>query len=148
MAAQWPLVVDRLVALLPTLPGWDAVSVFDGKPVTDARPANYATVGYVPGSDNAGTYSTTQSNDGFQYIETGQILSQLVCATGSVDLPGLRTAAFALLDQFDAAVRADRRLGVLSQEGTADLTVDPLPASNKQGTALALVFTLSYLTVT
>lgn len=148
MAAQWPLVVERLVALLPTLAGWDQVTVFDGQPVTAATPTMYATVGYVPGSEHAGTYSTTQSPDGFQYMETGQVISQLVCATGSVDLPGLRSQAFALLDQLDSAIRADRRLGVLSQEGTTDLTVDPLPASNQRGTALALVFTLTYFTVT
>jgi hypothetical protein len=148
MAAQWPRVVARLVALLPTLSGWDQVTVYDGQPVTEAKPTKYATVGYVHGNDHAGTYSTTQAGDGFRYAETGQVIGQLVCATGSVDLPGMRVTAFGLLDQIDLAIRADRTLGVLSPEGTTDLSVDPLPASNKQGTALALVFTLTYYTVT
>lgn len=44
MAAQWPLVVAKLLELLPTLDGWDQVRVLDG-PVRGPTPKQYATVG-------------------------------------------------------------------------------------------------------
>jgi hypothetical protein len=152
MAAQWPLVAERLVALLPTLPGWSGVEVFDGPPVTGETPAQYATVGYVS-DEHAGTYNTTLGPNGQQTVETGQVISQLVCATGDsdegdVEVSSMRSQAFALMDALDAEIRRDRRLGVLSQEGTTDLAVDVLSVSNRQGTACSLVFTLTYFTVT
>lgn len=148
MATQWPVVKARLVALLPTLAGWDAVKVFNGKPVTDAKPAQYVTVGYAT-AENVGTFSTTQSEDGFRRGETGLIISRLVCNSGSTKQAANEAAAFALMDALDAYIRSDRRLGnTLSPEGTADLVVDVEAASNRQGTGIALVFTLTYYTVT
>lgn len=147
MATQWPLVAQRLVALLPTLPGWDQVAVFDGPPITGDDPPFYCTVGYVE-DDQSGNYTTTQDPNGFQRIEAGEVRSQLVCRTGEDDLAGMRTQAFALTDALDAAIRADRRLGVLSPQGTSDLVVDVLSVQNEAGTAQALVIALHYTTVT
>lgn len=147
MSAQWPLVAARLVALLPTLDGWDSVTVYDG-PATGGSPQAYTTVGFVPGTDSGGSYTTALWADGFQTAENGTVIGQLVCETGGRDIPGMRAQAFALMDALDAAVRADRRLGVLSAEGTSSLTVDPMPGWKKQGTAYGLNWTLSYFTVT
>ena len=108
MATQWPLVVARLNALLPTLAGWDVVTVFDGPPVTADVPTDYVTVGYVA-DDQAGTYSQTQDPNGFQYVEVGTVRSQLSCITGDLDLASVRARVFALMDAVDAAVRADAR---------------------------------------
>jgi len=147
MATQWPLVVARLNALLPTLAGWDVVTVFDGPPVTADVPTDYVTVGYVA-DDQAGTYSQTQDPNGFQYVEVGTVRSQLSCITGDIDLASVRTRVFALMDSVDAAVRADRRLGVLSPSGTSELEVEVLSMQSTGGTAQSLVFTLHYQTVT
>jgi hypothetical protein len=147
MAAQWPLVVARLVTLLPTLSGWSAVTVFDGPPVTADVTSDYVTVGFVA-DDQAGDYNQTQDPNGFQYVETGTVRSQLSCITGDIDFPSMRTRVFALMDALEAAVRADRRLGVLSPSGTSELDVDVLSLSNANGTAQSLVFTLHYQTVT
>jgi hypothetical protein len=147
MATQWPLVVARLVALLPTLPGWAGVTVFDGPPVTAEVPTDYVTVGYVA-DDKAGDYNTVQDDNGFQRVETGTVRSQLSCVTGDVDLAGTRARAFTLMDAVDAAVRADRRLGVLSPYGTSGLAVEVITVQNANGTVQALIFTLHYQTVT
>jgi hypothetical protein len=147
MATQWPLVVARLVALLPTLPGWSGVTAFDGPPVTAEVPTDYVTIGYVA-DDHAGSYDTVQDPSGFRWVETGTVRSQLSCVTGDIDLAGTRARVFVLMDAVDAAVRADRRLGVLSPEGTAELAVDVITVQNANGTAQSLIFTLHYQTVT
>lgn len=148
MAAQWPLVVNRLVALLPTLSGWSVVTVIDGKPITDDRPSNYCTVGYVVDDDNAGTYTTVQAPDGFRYQETGEIRSQATVQTGDDDLPGMRSLLFSLTDAIEAYIRSDRTIGVLSKDSTLDMAVDPKPIQNSKGTAFSSVFTLRYFTTT
>lgn len=150
MAAQWPKVKARLLILLPTLAGWAGVveEVYNGPPVGDVDAVVYAAVGYVPGNDSGGSYTSTQSPDGFQYIEAGSVLGEIVAASGDDDYPTVEAQAFALLDAFDAAIRADRTLGVLSQEGTAELSADVLPAADGDGAVVTLAFTLSYYTVT
>jgi hypothetical protein len=60
----------------------------------------------------------------------------------------MRSQAFALMDALDAEIKRDRRLGVLSQEGTSDMAVDVLADQTGDGTAVSLVFTLTYYTVT
>lgn len=146
---QWPRVTAKLLAVLPTLDGWDAVEVIDGPP-PGGGPASaiYATVGSVS-DDNVGTFSTTQVNDGFQRGETGIVVSRLVCASGGNSLSPLRDRAFGLIDALDEWVRDNRTLGgVLSPEGTSDMTADVESIGNKNGIAVSLIFTLSYFTVT
>ena len=147
MGAQWPLVVARLLTLLPTLPGWSAVTVLDGPLISADVPTDYVTVGYVD-NEQAGSYSQVQDPNGFQYVETGTVRSQLNCTTGDTDLAGMRARVFALVDAVEAAVRADRRLGVLSPAGTSELVVDVLSLQNSAGTAQQLTLTLHYQTVT
>jgi hypothetical protein len=147
MGAQWPLVKARLIALLPTLPGWSAVTVFNGPPVTADVPTDYVTVGWET-DDQSGSYMQVQSPDGFRYVETGEVRNQLNCLAGDIDLDAVEARAFVLMDALESAVRADRRLGVLSPEGTVDLEVDLRPLQTSGGSAQALVFTLHYQTVT
>lgn len=146
MAPQWPAVVDRLVSLLPTLPGWESVTVFDGPVPTGQTPTDYVTVGYVS-DDNAGVYNSTLYGEGSQYSEQGSIVSHLVCQTGNANIPAMRARVFALIGALEDEIRADRRLGVLSQEGYCDLTVDVQSISNARGSAQALNFTINYFTV-
>jgi hypothetical protein len=54
--AALPLVIDATLALLPTLPGWSTVSVYDGPQVVGDTPREYVTVGFVEGEDFGGTF--------------------------------------------------------------------------------------------
>lgn len=153
MAAQWPLLVTKLVALLPTLSGWSTVDVIDGRPVQSVTADQYCTVGFVASPNNsdetAGSYTQVRDPDGFQYAETGTVRCQIVSTTGDTDIPGQRTALFVLCDAFEASVRVDRTLGgVLSVTSTLDLQVEVLAAANGNGSALSAVLTLTYYTVT
>lgn len=148
MATQWPLVVNKLVTLLPTLSGWTNVTVYDGAPVTGDIPVDYATVGYVA-DDQAGTYNLIQDPDGVQWQEAGTVRSQLTCVTGDADLSTMRTRTFALVDALETYVRNNRTLGnTLSPEGTTELTVEVLSIQSGTGAGQTVIFTLQYFTVT
>lgn len=148
MAAAWPRVVDRLVAALPTLPGWSGVTVHNGPPVTADTPADYVTVGYVLGEDFAGSYEQTRNDEGGwsgALTETGTVRCELVCWTGDTDLAVLRTRAFTLVDAWEAWVSGDETLGVLPRSSVASLAVDVQPVQDASGAAQRLAVTLSYL---
>jgi len=148
MAAQWPLIHARLVAVLPTLSGWPT-QVYDGPPVTGDNPTRYATVGYVFGEDGGGSFSTDTDGNGFQIVETGSVRGEIVATTGAADLVTVRSQAFAMVDALEAYIRGDRTLGgVLSAQGTAVLQVDVLPTQTTQGATQRLPFTVEYTTVT
>lgn len=153
MAAQWPLIVNKLVTLLPTLAGWSAVDVIDGRPVQDVTADQYCTVGFVTSPNNAdehaGSYTQTQDPDGFQYVESGTVRCQVTSATGATDIPAQRTALFVLCNAVEGSVRADRTLGgVLAPASTLDLHVEVLAVANQSGSAVSAVLTFSYTTVT
>lgn len=142
--AAWPSVVARLVAHLPTLPGWAGVEVFDGPPVTQAAPTDYVTVGFVVGEDFAGSYE--QSRPGaFDVEEVGTVRCEVVCTTGDVDLAGRRARAFALVDAWEAWTTANPTLGVLNQSSSASLSVDVEPQQSGSGSTQRLTVTVSYL---
>ena len=143
MSAAWPLVKNRLVVLLPDLPGWSGVSVYSGPPVTGDAPTRYVTVGFVPGEDFAGSYEQTYTPGGL-LEEVGTVRSEVVCATGDVDLPAMEADAFALVDAWEASITADGTLGVLPQGSTSALSVDVEPSQTTSAAAQRLVVTLSY----
>lgn len=147
MAAQLPVIKARLLVLFPTLAGWTNIVVISGQPGTTFPGDNYCTVGY--NSDGqAGYYRSEQDGSGARWIETGSLSCELVCKAGDEDLTITETRVQAALDGVDAAVRADRRLGVLSQEGTSSFSVTDLPVLSPDGTAFIARFTLDYYTVT
>lgn len=150
MTAQWPLVVAKLLAVLPTLSGWDAtnVTVHDGPPDTDSPTLDYMTVGYVS-DDQAGTYSLSQNDSGFQWDETGTVRCQLVCRDGETGVAGMRVRAFQLADVLETYVRSDRTLGkTLSPDGTIDVNSEVQTVQSTAGVKVSIVFTLQYTTVT
>lgn len=144
MSAAWPVLIDRLVSLLPTLPGWAGVEVYDGPPVTADDPTDYVTVGYVVGEDFGGTYEQSRGLDGCMLEESGTIRSELVCQTGEVDLPSVRARAFLLVDAWEAEIARDKSLGVLAPSSTSSLSVDVAPAQTTSGAVQRLTVTLSY----
>lgn len=146
MATRWPAVRARLVELLPTLPGWSTVSVYDGPTVTGEVPWEFATVGYVTDEDAAGSFEHERSGDGFRVEERGFVRCELVVASGDTDLAAVRARAFELIDALEQEIRRDRTLGVLSREGTARLVVDVIPVQNQAGAAQRLAFSVDYFT--
>lgn len=142
--SAWPLIVDRLLVLLPTLPGWSQVAVYDGPPVTADAPTSFVTVGFVLDEDNAGSFEPLPTLGDLDE-ESGSVVSEIVCTTGDVDLPSVRARAFALFDAWKDAIERDPTLGVLSQSSTTSLTVDVRPAQTTSGAVQRLAVTLGYL---
>lgn len=147
MTIAWPSVVEALVALLPTLPEFDGVKVFDQEPAPQTLPKKYVTIGHHDEA-NAGSFSRTDSSSGRPFMdETGQVVCFLVCQTGSVALPRMRTDAFLLVDAWEQALIADPTLGgVLSANATCTLSAQIDGLSNTKGTAEGLVITVTYTT--
>lgn len=144
MSAAWPVVLNRLLVLLPTLPGWSDVEVFDGQPVTGDAPTSFVTVGFVEGEDYGGNYDRVRGAADL-LEENGAIRSEIVCWSGDVDLPTVRAKAFALADAWEATVAADQTLGVLPPSSTSSLAVDVAPKQTA-GSQQRLVVTLTYFT--
>ncbi len=145
MGATWPLIVNRLVTWLPTLPGWGDVAVYDGHPVTADISADYLTVGYTTADDQGGVFTQTRNPDGSGMDESGDVRCHLACQSGDGDLATVRARAFALTDAFDAGLRADQTLGgLLSRNAEVLLSVDVLSVQNVQGAAQSLLFTVRY----
>jgi hypothetical protein len=148
MSAAWPRLIERLLELLPTLPGWSDVAVYDGPPVTAEAPTDYCTIGYVVGEDFGGTYEQARNAEGGwagALQENGSIRSEIVCTTGDVDLPAVRNRAFALADAWEAEISRDETLGVLGASSTVSLSVDVQPAQTTSGSEQRLAVTVSYL---
>lgn len=144
MATQWPVVHARLVALLPTLPGWSDVQVFDGPPITGDSPTDYVTVGYAVDEGSAGSFSHERSGGGYQVEETGTVRCELVSLGGETDLLEVRASAFALMDALEVAIRTDQTLGVMPQGSTSALDVDVVPSQTNRGAQQRLPFTVRY----
>lgn len=140
----WPQVLARLVAHLPTLPGWQNVAVYDGQPVTGDNPGTFVTVGFVEGEDFAGSYEQTRPT-AWDVEEAGTIRSRLIATAGDVDIAARRAQVFALADEWEKWVTANPTLGVLNPSSSADLAVDVEPVQNSAGSAVALIVTLTYL---
>lgn len=142
--AAWPLVRNRLVEILPTLPGWSGVTVMHGQQVSGDAPSDFVTVGYVPGEDFAGSYEQSRPA-GWGIEENGTVRSQVVSASGSTDIAAREARAYELVDAWEAWLSVDPTMGVLMQGSTASLSVDVEPVQNSAGAAARLIVTVTYL---
>jgi hypothetical protein len=142
--SAWPAVVARLVAYLPTLPGWSGVTVYDGPVTSQDYPADFVTVGYVRGEDFGGSFEQVRGI-GEMTEESGTVRCELVSQTGDTDIAAVRARVFALFDAWQDYVYADPRLGVLGVSSTSSLAADVQPVQNTSGAAQRLTVTLSYL---
>lgn len=149
MSTVWPAVVDHLLTLLPTLPGWDAVEVYDTDPVTSDVPADYAVVARTSDDTTSGNYVRSLNINGFMVDEAGTVRVHIVTRTGDVDPSGVRASGFALADALQDALIADQTLGgVLGAVGTVDVTVDVQSVADPRGTAQSLIVSLNYTSLT
>jgi hypothetical protein len=148
--SQWPLVVNRLVTLLPTLSGWSGVQVFDGRPVV-VENVDYCLVGYAneddQGNFDLGTFGEELSAVGNAFEqETGTVDCQVSCNSGDDDLSVVRARLTALFDSLAASLKADRTLGVLPYGSVASVAAQIVGTKNAQGTGITAIFTVSYVT--
>ncbi|HZC51763.1 MAG TPA: hypothetical protein VE441_04600 [Mycobacterium sp.] len=137
------------MALAPTLPGWVGVidAVYPGPVPTDAPPMNYATVGYT-GAGESGSYTQEQNSSGYETNETGVLHCEVNCSVGDDDPLISESVVFAALDGLQAAIVADRQLGVLPAQSRLGMAVTLAPVMNEQGTGYVARFALNYFTVT
>ena len=148
MAALWPLLQTRLFNLLPTLPGYAGVAVYDGPPVADDGAKFYVTVGHIDdgtGLDgSAGSYQTTPGQVDGLIDESGSLDLEFVVWTGDVDLPTVRTACYALVDTLEATIRADQTLGLFLPGAVTQMTVNVIPQQAPSGSEQRLIVTVTY----
>lgn len=146
MTVQWPIVRAGLLTLLPTLPGWSGVLVTDGAPTSNDT-GSYCAVGYVEDEQGAGTWTQVPSDDGFFDLETGVVRSELYTGNGDGDLAAAVNAGFALVNALQAAMRANRTLGFLPQDGTCSVSGDVI-TGRSEGAGQLLVLSVSYTATT
>ena len=124
---------------------WPAVEVFDGPPVTGSAPDAYVTVGYVLEEGSAGDFNQERGDVDGLVEETGAVRCELVAATGDVDLPAVMDRVATLLDQLDAAVRADQSLGgVLGACSAVTVAADFAPVQNTSGASVRVAMSVQY----
>ena len=144
MTAAWPLVRDQLVTVLPGL--LTGVTVWDGKVVTQHKPAAFVTIGYQPSAseDSAGSYQQGPSAvGGFDAVENGTVLMEAGARTGSTETPD----AFGIAQAIQDWVHANQTLsGVLSKDATASIGVQVVQAQKASGAVQRLLITLTYFT--
>ncbi len=147
MTLTWPKVPPALLALLPTVPGWNAVETYDGPPVTASAPPAYCTVGFVLEEASAGDWEQSVGIVDGLVDETGAVRCELVLTTGDVDLSQVRSRAITLMDALSSALLADQTLGgVLAHGCTVTLSGDFLPVQNTSGATVRVAFSIAYST--
>lgn len=136
-----PGIIAAQVAALPTLPGWGAVRVFEGAPLTREGLRRWCTVGYVPGDDGPAVHLEPVVTAQAQTTEAGSILSHLV--VGAADVAAARAVIFPLLAGWAAWLRADAipAAGLLPGAYLALLADVTLTTTRAGGTATAVVTT-------
>lgn len=147
MRPAWDRVVEKLVALIPTLtPATVDLLVYDGQPISGDEPAHFVTVGYVS-DDTGGTFAQQRDDNGFSMIEAGDVRCQFVSQTGDGMVAGIRRDVFDLVGELQAYILASQTLdGVLSQDGNCSLSSEVRSELDDQGSAQSLVLTFHYWT--
>jgi hypothetical protein len=147
-APRWTDVYQGLLTLLPSLPAFAGVPVYDGRPISQDNPAAWVTVGFVI-DDTAGQFAQVRDTSDFATIETGDIKCHLVAVDGGTDLPATRSKAFGLLAAWQAALEGDPTIGGAIPDGSViTLTTAVLDPQNQQGSATSLLVTVNYQTLT
>ena len=144
MSIVWPTARAGLLALLPTLPGWSGVAVYDGPPLSGDT-GDYCAVGYVEDEQGAGSWSLTPDGSGFFDSETGEVRSELYTGNGDGDLAAAVVAGHTLVNALATAAKADRTLGFLPAGSTCSVSADVI-TGRSEGAGQLLVLSLSYTT--
>jgi hypothetical protein len=142
-----PLYVAAHVAHLPTLAGWDTVTVYEGGRLDRGDIRRWATIGYVAGDDGPAVHVEPDTAAQGQTVEGGSIACNLVVIAD--DIPAARAAVFDLLAPWGQWLADDRTLAAalgqaeLLPQSVASLVFDVALTTTRAATASAVV-TITY----
>ena len=105
---RWPDVYTALLALLPALPGFAAVQVYDGEFVGNDNPIDYVTVGFQS-DDGAGSFIQQPDPSCFATTEVGDIKCLMSSNSGDTDPAADRARVFAMFTALQTEVTKTRR---------------------------------------
>lgn len=144
----WPVVQQRLVALLPTLTGFTGVKIHDAVVLEDADAKSFVIVGGTTPEDGgrveAGAWQFETITHSNARAERGTVVCEFAVWGGDETLPAYRATAFDLVDELDAAIRADQTLGVLPVPSTTDLSADVVSVQDSNQAEQRLIVSVSY----
>lgn len=147
MSAAYPTVYAALVSTLTSaLSG--TVRVVDGYDVSN-DPGDAVIVGVPSVSDtnaiSAGSFTQQMMSFGGPRTEAGSINGVVLAWNGQGDQSAARTAAFTYLGLIEAALRADRTLGVTTvNEVVAQFNSGDIAEDKVDGATTAISFTVAY----
>jgi len=142
VSAYWPVLQQRLFALMPTLAGAGWV-VFDGPAGgQESGKQKYILVGASTDGDG-GSYDQPDDTVDTMRAETGTVIVEVNSWSGDTTVNATRRAeCFGVANALEAAIRADQRLGVLPNSSTTALAGDITTPSN--GKSARLVLSVNY----
>ena len=151
--SYWPVVQQRLVALLPTLTGYADVVIYDGPPLSEAGAKKWVSVGWSSlgplggargnGAGDSGSYEDVDETVDALWAERGNVACEFVVWSGDeTALPAHRTACFDLVYQLQRKIRADQSLGIGLT--TSNLSAEVVSAQDSSGAAQRLVVSVNY----
>ena len=146
---RWPDVYTALLALLPALPGFAAVQVYDGQYVGEDNPVDYVTVGFQS-DDGAGSFVQQPDPSCFATIEVGDIKCLMSSNSGDTDPAADRTRVFAMFTALQTEITRDQTLrGALAgSNNLVTLSAQVLDLENTAGAAASLLVSVAYQTTT
>lgn len=141
-----PLIIAAHVEHLPTLGAWSGVPVYEGAALRRDDVAEWATIGYVAGSDGPTiSLEPVPTAQGSQTQEAGTILCEVVVR--APDVSSARGRVFDLLADWASWLVTDRTLGGRLLPSEVHLTADVTLATTRTATANAAV-TITYTATT
>lgn len=146
---RWPDVYTALLALLPALPGFAAVQVYDGQYVGEDNPVDYVTVGFQS-DDGAGSFVQQPDPSCFATIEVGDIKCLMSSNSGDTDPAADRNRVFAMFTALQAEITRDQTLrGALAgSNNLVTLSAQVVDLENTAGAASSLIVSVAYQTTT
>ena len=146
---RWPDVYTALLALLPTLPGFTGVQVYDGQFVGNDYPTDYVTVGFQS-DDGAGSFIQQPDPSCFATTEVGDIKCLMSCNSGDTEPSADRNRVFAMFTALQTEVTRDQSLrGALTGSNyLVTLSAQVVALENTAGAASSLIVSVAYQTTT
>lgn len=146
---RWPDVYTALLALLPALPGFAAVQVYDGQYVGEDNPVDYVTVGFQS-DDGAGSFVQQPDPSCFATIEVGDIKCLMSSNSGDTDPAADRNRVFAMFTALQTEITRDQTLrGAFSgSNNLVTLSAQVVDLENTAGAASSLLVSVAYQTTT
>ena len=149
----WPVLRRRLVELLPTLPAFDGVQGYDGRPRQNVGVREWVSVGWSTfgpdggtrgnGLGDSGSFSPGEETVTGMESENGTVMCEIGVWGGDKNVD-YEARAFELVDAIDAAIRADKTLGVLPESSTTSVGAEVVAGWDSNGKSTRLILSVDY----